>query len=112
MFNIHEETLRLVGSGETEEIAFQEIFNQVKGKLSEKYSGITLRIEPQKVEIIDAKIYVYTERFLGFLFPRKCRKYQLAVNLTVKVCRLDTQKIIYEEVEEKLSMMQHVLKMQ
>lgn len=112
MLIIKEEKLCIKGCGETEEFAFQEIFSQVKSKLSEKYSGITLQIEPQKVEIIEAKVHVYTERFLGFLFPRKCRKYQLLVNLTVKVCWLDTKKIIYEEVEEKLSVMQHVLKMQ
>jgi len=111
MLIFKEEKLRIEGSGESEEIAFQEIFSQVKRKLSEKYSGITLQIEPQNVEIIEAKIHVYTERFLGCLFPRKCRKYQLLVNLTVKVCWMDTKKIRYEEVEEKLTAMQHVLKM-
>lgn len=111
MLTVQEETLRISGSGETEILAFQDILSQVKSKLGAQYPGVLLQIEPQGMEVLTANIHTYTERFLGFLFSRKCKSYHLTVNLTVKLRHLDTTKISYTETMENLSAAQHILKM-
>lgn len=111
MLTTHEEVLRIEGAGETETLAFQAIFAQVRDKLSQKYADIFLQIEPQGIEVVRARVHTHTERFLGLFFPRRRRRYHLTVNLTVKVRRIDATRIDYEETTEKLSAAQRILKM-
>lgn len=111
MLQACEEKLLLDGKGESEQEAFQEIFQQIKPTLAEKYKGILVHIEPVDIRIVDAIINVYTEKLFGLLFPRKRKLYLLKVEVTVKLCCLDTAAIVYRQEEEKLSTVRHILEM-
>ena len=105
-------TLSLSGTGESKEQAFNDIFSQIKPLVAKTFSTIILQIQPQKVEVVSAVETSYTEKFLGFLFPRRRIKYDIAVTITVHLRMIDTKGIHFEQRTEELSAVQRVLRMQ
>ena len=110
MLHHMEKTLLLQGKGETEKEALQHVFQQIRPKLEET-KEVLLRIEPKDMKILDAVIQTRTERFLGFLFPRKLVLYTIKAEITVSVCSLSAKSIHYRQENEELSMLQHILEM-
>jgi uncharacterized protein (TIGR03578 family) len=106
-----EYTLTLVGQGETKEAAFAKIFSQIQGKVKQCVKGIPIRIEPMDVNVTSANVMRYTERFLGLLFPRERRNYQIQAQVRVKVSFVDTDDIEFVERRESLPLIQRVMKL-
>ncbi|MBA4493900.1 DUF4312 family protein [Paenactinomyces guangxiensis] len=104
--------LTLSGAGETKEAAFNQIFLQVKSKIAREVDGLPLRIEPQNVEILQAKKTFYTERFLGIFFPRTRTRYEITAKITVQVRMIDVEKIEFETEEKEMSPLQHLIRME
>lgn len=111
MLSHREETLLLEGQGETEREALQHILGQVKTRLEVQGGEILLRIEPRDMKIVDASIRIYTEKFMGILFPRERKLYTIRAQVTVSVCSVLPGSIPYREEREKLSAARHVLEM-
>lgn len=111
MFYSCQEILSLTGNGETEKEAFQEMFNKIKPELAKKYPGIIMQIEPQNMVVTDAVIHTYTEKFMGFFFPRRRTIYQLKADVTVKTCSFSMEDVKYRRKEEELSFVRHIIEM-
>jgi len=112
MLSHREETLLLEGQGETEREALQHILGQVKPRLEVQGGEILLRIEPRDMKIVDASIRIYTEKFMGILFPRERKLYTIRAQVTVSVDGFYLPgSIPYREEREKLSVARHVLEM-
>lgn len=111
MLSHREEKFMLEGQGGTEREALQHIFHQIKPHLEEKGGEILLRIEPRNMEITDASVRVYTEKFMGILFPRERKVYMIRAEVTVSVCSVLPGSISYREEREHLSVVRHILEM-
>ncbi|MFC7442828.1 DUF4312 family protein [Laceyella putida] len=112
MLRVLTHTFTLTGAGETKESAFNQIFAQVKSKVAQEIEGLAIRIEPERMDIVHAKKTIHTERFLGFLFPRKRNRYEITVNLTVQLRVIDVAKIDFDTEEEQLTRVQHLIRME
>ncbi|AIF52751.1 DUF4312 family protein [Pelosinus sp. UFO1] len=112
MYKELKHTLSLRGTGESKERAFNDVFSQIKPLVAKTFSNIVLQIEPQEVEVVSAIETSYTEKFLGILFPRKRIRYDIAVNITVRLRMIDMTEIQFEKRNEELSTVQRVLRMQ
>ena len=112
MYKELKHTLSLCGTGESKERAFNDVFSQIKPLVAKTFSNIILQIEPQEVEVISAIETSYTEKFLGILFPREKKRYDIAVIITVQLRMIDTSQIQFEHRKEQLSAVQRVLRMQ
>jgi uncharacterized protein (TIGR03578 family) len=112
MYKELKHTLSLSGTGESKERAFNDVFSQIKPSVARIFPGIILQIEPQEVEVISATETSSVEKFLGFLFPRKRIRYDIAVMITVRLRFIDMTKIEFEKRNEELSAVQRVLRMQ
>ncbi|UHA74249.1 DUF4312 family protein [Paenibacillus sp. 481] len=111
MYREKELTLALTGKGDTKLKAFQSIFSQVKTTVAKQNPDVLLRIEPMDVEVVSAKALSYTERFLGFLFPRRRTIYELSVKVKVQLRYVSLSDIEFEAQEESLTKVQRVLRM-
>lgn len=105
------EVLQLDGCGDSEEQALQALFQKIRPALDTRNTELFLQIEPQAIEIVDAVQRTYTERFLGILFPRRRKKYEITAKITVRIRSFSKQEIVYRQEEEKLSMAKHILEM-
>lgn len=112
MYTELKHTLSLAGTGDSKEQAFNDVFSQIKPLVAKTFANIILQIEPQEVEVVSAVETSYTEKFLGLLFPRKRTRYDIAVNITVRLRMIDTKDIQFEKRTEELSPVQRVLRMQ
>lgn len=111
MLTISERKLRLTGRGAAEDLAFQDVLQQVKAAVLAEYPGVILQIEPLELTVVSAEVCWRTERFLGLFWPRRHKTLQVVVDITVRLRGVDTRGIVYNETEERLSPLQHVLKM-
>ena len=112
MYQSQVHTLTLSGVAETKEMAFNQIFSQIKNKIAQEIPGIPLRIEPQNVEVVQAKETLYTERFLGIFFPRQRTRYEITAKITLRLQWIDPAKIDFDREERHLTRTQHLLRME
>jgi len=96
-------TLTLTGTSETKEGAFNKIFGQIKTSIASHIPELVVRIEPQEVEIISAKETRYTEKFLGFLFPRERTTYEITAQISVRLGVIEVSKISFQQEELRAS---------
>jgi uncharacterized protein (TIGR03578 family) len=99
------------GYGETKHGAFQQALNKMKAQISKENTDILLQIEPRDMQVLSASSTCYTERFLGFLFPRKRIRYDISVRITVKLRSVKLSEVVFVEKEEAISPLQRVLRM-
>ncbi|HZG17330.1 MAG TPA: DUF4312 family protein [Candidatus Bathyarchaeia archaeon] len=92
-------TLTLTGTAETKEGAFNKIFGQIKTSIANQISELVVRIEPQGVEVISAKETRYSEKFLGFLFPRERTTYEITAKISVRLGVIEVSNISFQQEE-------------
>ncbi|MGD3107334.1 DUF4312 family protein [Streptomyces sp. YGL11-2] len=109
--NEERRTVRVDGAGPTRERAFAAALRQVAAAVGEAVDGVCYRVEPLAVEVVSAVEHRWTERFLGLLFPRECRRYELTLRIEVRVAALDPDAIAFTVREERLTPLQHALRM-
>lgn len=93
-------TLTLTGRGDTKEAAFNQIFGQIKQAIAKEIHELVIRIEPQEIEILAARETVYTERFLGILFPRRRTKYEIQAKVGVRLGVILLSQISFTQEQE------------
>ncbi|NRF95851.1 DUF4312 family protein [Paenibacillus frigoriresistens] len=111
MYQEMDYAVTVTGSAETKAGAFQRALSQMKTTISKQIPDILLQIEPQDVEVISATESKYTERFLGFFFPRTRIRYDIKVKISVKLRLVQLSAVTFEQQEEQLPPLQRVLKM-
>ncbi|MGW6139264.1 DUF4312 family protein [Streptomyces sp. NPDC055140] len=104
-------TVRVSGTGPTREKAFAAAMQQVSGAVGKLTDGVCFRVEPLAVEIASAVEHRWTERFLGLLFARERRSYELTLRIEVRTAALDLDAIAFSVREERLTPLQHALHM-
>ncbi|MFJ8825092.1 DUF4312 family protein [Streptomyces sp. NPDC102467] len=104
-------TLRLTGSGPTKEKAFATAIGQVQSAVGKRTDGVSFRVEPLDLEVVSAVEHRWTERFLGLLFPRTRRRFEITLRIDVQVASLDLDTLDFALREERLSPLQHALHM-
>lgn len=105
------QVLRLTGRGPSRRRAFAEAMAQVARAVADRADGVPYRVEPLSVEVVDAVEHRWQERFLGLLFPRTRSRYELTLRIEVRVAALDLAGVEFAVREERLSPLQHVLRM-
>lgn len=104
MDNVYKEmtqTLRLTGTADTKEGAFNKIFGQIKHVVARQTSDLVVRIEPVAVEIVQAKESIYKERLFGLFFPRTRTKYDITVDIQVRLGIVDVANIPFQRQTEQ-----------
>ena len=81
------------GKGTTRQQAFAAALSQVQHCLLKDNPRVMLRIEPVEVQVLKAEESVRVEKFLFFFLPRQRREFRVQLEITVKVCRLDVDKV-------------------
>ncbi|MET9494072.1 DUF4312 family protein [Streptomyces sp. NPDC006552] len=104
-------TLRLSGSGPTREKAFATAIGQVQSAVGERTDGVSFRVEPLELDVVSAVEHRWTERFLGLFFPRTRRRYEITLRIEVQVASLDLDALDFTVREERLTPLQHALRM-
>ncbi|AHD06910.1 DUF4312 family protein [Paenibacillus larvae] len=104
-------TLELHGKGNTKEQAFRQIFQQIQPAIKKQISEPPIWIEPLDMQVISAKESSCTERFMGFLFPRKKYTYEVQAKVTVRLCCIEMSKIVFDKEHEVLTPAQRVMKL-
>lgn len=104
-------TLELRGKGHTKEQAFGQIFQQIQPVIQKQNKELPIRIEPLDMQVLSAREYSITERFMGFLFPRKKYTYEVHAKVTVRLCCIEMSKIVFGQEHEVLSPAQRVMKL-
>ncbi|WP_232697286.1 DUF4312 family protein [Brevibacillus daliensis] len=92
-----DQTMTLTGVGETKEAAFNQVFSQIKNKVSRESNDIIFRIEPVDIEVLSASVLTYKERFLGIFFPRTRTRYTVKARVSVRLCAVELSKIDFKE---------------
>ena len=90
---IVKDQIEVEGKGYDKDQAISNALVNIQKKVIEKYGKILLRIEPMGVEITKADEIVYTERFFFIFLPRKRKRYQIIINVSVELSFIDTDKI-------------------
>ncbi|MDU4962011.1 MAG: DUF4312 family protein [Sporomusaceae bacterium] len=106
-----EQTLTLNGTGDTLEKALQRVFLEIKPAVARAYAGnMVVEIRLKDTRTVSATETVYTERFLGLLFPRQKSRYHVTLAITVQLRMIAMAEITVEQEVEKLSLLQRCLK--
>ncbi|NRR00816.1 DUF4312 family protein [Brevibacillus sp. RS1.1] len=100
MYTETTQTLRLSGSGDTKEGAFNRIFSQIKHVVARQTNDLVVRIEPVGVSIVSATEIVKYERFLGLFFPRKRTRYDITVDIQVRLGLVQVENITFQQQTE------------
>ena len=103
-----EEILELSGVGATLREALVVVFSQVQSAAGGSDDQVLIHVTPEEMEIIDAVEEVHTEKFLGFLFPKKKKRISIKVRLTVKISSISIHEILIRKNEIKKSTIQHL----
>ncbi|MDX3767460.1 DUF4312 family protein [Streptomyces sp. NBC_01707] len=104
-------TVRVTGTGPTRERAFAAAMQQVRQEVGKQVDGVCYRVEPQSLEVASATEYRWTERFLGLLFARARRRFELNLLVRVRAGHLDLEGLDFIVREERLTPLQHALHM-
>lgn len=103
--------LRLTGTGPTRDKAFADAMARVRQAAGDRVTGVCFRVEPVDLEVVEAVEHRWTERFLGLLFARTRSRYALTLRIEVRVAALDLDAVDFTVREERLSPLQHALRM-
>ena len=86
-------TVRVTGKGETKARAFADALNHVQAAVMKASPHILLRIEPQDVQVVQARESVRKEAFLFFFMRRERRTFSVELDVTVNVTAINLDKV-------------------
>lgn len=86
-------TVRVKGKGEAKARAFADALSQVQAAVMKSSPHILLRIEPQDVQVVQARESVRKEAFLFFFLRRERRMFSVELDVTVNVTAVDLEKV-------------------
>ncbi|USG64217.1 DUF4312 family protein [Brevibacillus ruminantium] len=109
MYKERIETLRLSGSADTKEGAFNKIFGQIKQVVARQTSDLVVRIEPVHMELVSATESIHKERLFGLFFPRTRAKYDITVDIQVRLGVVDVASIPFQKQAEQAARLGQVL---
>lgn len=101
MYRERIESLRLTGSGDTKEGAFNKIFGQIKHVVARQTSDLVVRIEPVRIEVVSSTESMYKERLFGLFFPRTRTRYDITVDIQVRLGVVDVASIPFQTQTEQ-----------
>ncbi|MGG7668769.1 DUF4312 family protein [Yersinia sp. J1] len=87
--------VQVKGKGDTKAKAFASALGHVQNTVLKSTQNILLRIEPQDVKVLSAEESVKKEKFLFFFLPREKRTYTVALDITVSVTIINTDKVVF-----------------
>lgn len=85
--------VKVSGRGDTKAKAFSDALNQVQGTVLKSSPYILLRIEPQDVRVVQARVQVRKEAFLFFFLRRERRMFSIELEVTVNVTAINLDKV-------------------
>ena len=97
MYKKLQHKVRIEGKGNTKDHAIANALGMIQKKVNKELNGMIIRIEPMKIEVVEATEETYTERFLMLLFPRKRSHFKLVMDIEVDLFILETDKINFVE---------------
>lgn len=86
-------TVNVSGKGDSKARAFADALSRVQNTLLKSTSKVLLRIEPQEVQVVQARERVRKEKFLFFFLARERRSYSVELEITVSVTLIDVDKV-------------------
>ena len=86
-------TVSVSGKGDSKAKAFADALNQVQGSVMKSSPHILLRIEPQDVKVVHARVTARKEAFLFFFLRRERRTFSVALEVTVNVTAINLDKV-------------------
>lgn len=86
-------TVNVSGKGDSKARAFADALSRVQNTLLKSTSKVLLRIEPQEVQVVQAREHVRKEKFLFFFLARERRSYSVELEITVSVTLIDVDKV-------------------
>lgn len=88
-------SVKVEGKGDSKAKAFASALANVQGTVLKSTSNILLRIEPQDVSVLKAEEKITKEKFLFFFLPRERKIYTVALEITVNVTMINTEKVVF-----------------
>lgn len=88
-------SVKVEGKGDSKAKAFASALANVQGAVLKSTSNILLRIEPQDVSVLKAEEKITKEKFLFFFLPRERKSYSVALEITVNVTMINTEKVVF-----------------
>lgn len=101
MYTETTQTLRLSGSADTKEGAFNKIFSQIKHVVARQTNDLVVRIEPVGLTVVSATESVRQERLFGLFFPRKRTRYDITVDIEVRLGVVHVEHITFRQQTEQ-----------
>ena len=86
-------TLRVTGKGGTKARALADALNHVQAAMMKASPHILLRIEPQDVQVVQARETVRKEAFLFLFLRRERRTFSVELDVTVNVTAINLEKV-------------------
>ena len=88
-------TVRVTGKGETKARAFADALNHVQAAVMKASPHILLRIEPQDVQVVQARESVRNEAFLFLFLRRERRTFSVELDVTVNVTAINLDMVVF-----------------
>jgi uncharacterized protein (TIGR03578 family) len=85
--------VRVSGRGDSKAKAFADALSHVQGAVLKTSPHILLRIEPQDVQVVQARVQVKKEAFLLFFLKRERRTFSVELDVTVNVTAINLDKV-------------------
>lgn len=85
--------VRVSGRGDSKAKAFADALSHVQGAMLKTSPHILLRIEPQDVQVVQARVQVKKEAFLLFFLKRERRTFSVELDVTVNVTAINLDKV-------------------
>lgn len=101
MYTETTQTLRLSGSADTKEGAFNKIFSQIKHVVARQTTDLVVRIEPVGLSVVSATETVKHEKFFGLFFPKKRTQYDITVDIEVRLGIVHVENISFQQQTEQ-----------
>lgn len=86
-------TVRVSGKGDTKAKAFADALNHVQGTVMKSTPHILLRIEPQDISVVQARVAVRKEAFLFFFLRRERQNFSVELDVTVQVTSVNLDNV-------------------
>lgn len=88
-------SVKVEGKGDSKAKAFASALANVQGAVLKSTGNILLRIEPQDVSVLKAEEKITKEKFLFLFLPRERKSYFVALEITVNVTMINTEKVVF-----------------
>ena len=86
-------TVRVKGKGDAKARAFADALNHVQAAVMKASPHILLRIEPQDVQVVQARVQVKKEAFLFFFLKREKQMFSVELDVAVSVTAINMDKV-------------------